>query len=380
MCYVIQSTISYWLPLNFTVILLTIERHPIKQWHRADSLHHPGERSTPPYLELTAFQACLDDGKWMPGYHEQYPYQSLLPLENLKTVTQNKRGKKPLYHFLSGFLLSGEAAEKPQDTAPKHLKGKVVSFPKSIKRKRRWCGPASKEADWDDWKCTSGWGLPCAVARSSELCRLCTQSSSPRQRRRVWRQKPDRRLERLRWTCEFFYDLGCPTCSCEGKATASSHKGVKKVSALRCSYRCSLYVLLWFWVWLYCYPHSSPVFDQALVGTPVVCQPSSSLPADELTYYMRLPWQGDHLPVAIFKIKIRFLKTSSSCHSWKLRPTATMQIRTCPVPESCQQRARNKPHPPLSAGLSGRRREAWKRTFKTFPRAYIFWCHFLLLS
>ena len=97
MCYLIQSSISHWLPLNFTVTLLTTERHPLKQWHRADSLHHPGERSTPPYLELTAFQACLDDGKWMPGYHEQYPCQSLLPLENLKTVTQNKRGKKSYF-------------------------------------------------------------------------------------------------------------------------------------------------------------------------------------------------------------------------------------------------------------------------------------------
>lgn len=42
-----------------------------------------------------------------------------------------------MFHFMSGFLLSGEAAEKPQDIAPKHLKGKVVSFPESIKRKRR---------------------------------------------------------------------------------------------------------------------------------------------------------------------------------------------------------------------------------------------------
>ena len=178
MCYLIQSSISHWLPLNFTVTLLTIERHPLKQWHRADSLHHPGERSTPPYLELTAFQACLDDGKWMPGYHEQYPCQSLLPLENLKTVTQNKRGKKPLYHFLPGFLLSGEAAEKPQDTAPKHLKGKVVSFPKSIKRKRRWCGPASKEADWDDWSAPAAEACP-ALRREAVSCAGCAHRAPP---------------------------------------------------------------------------------------------------------------------------------------------------------------------------------------------------------
>lgn len=151
------------------------------------------------------------------------------------------------------------------------------------------------------------------------------------------------------------------------------------MSALRCSYRCSLYVLLWFWVWLYCYPHSSPVFDQALVGTPVVCQPSSSLPADELTYYMRLPWQGDHLPVAIFKIKIRFLKTSSSCYSWKLRPTATMQISTRPVPESCQQRARNEPPLPVCWSF-WEEKGGMKGNFSTFPRAYTFWCYFPLLS
>ena len=137
---------------------------------------------------------------------------------------QNKGGKEPLFHFMSGFLLSGEAAEKPQDIAPKHLKGKVVSFPKSIKRKRRWWSPASKDADW-------GWLDVHQRLRSTLRCgekqRAVHTELLPRQRRRVWQQTSDHRLECLRWTFEFFYDLGCPTCSCEGKTTASSHKGVQ---------------------------------------------------------------------------------------------------------------------------------------------------------
>lgn len=149
----------------------------------------------------------------------------------------------------------------------------------------------------------------------------------------------------------------------------------------------NLYFLLWFWVWLYCYPHSSPVFDQVLVGTPVVYQTSSSLPADELIYYMMLPWQGDHLPAAIFKIKIRFLKTNSSCYSWKLRARATMQIRACPVPKSYQQWASHKFTLFLSAGffcfcffLRGEGGELFKWTFRVFPKEYIFFSFFLLLS
>jgi hypothetical protein len=46
---------------------------------------------------------------------------------------------------------------------------------------------------------------------------------------------------------------------------------------------------------------------------------------------MMLPWQGDHLPAAIFKIKIRFLNTSSSYYSQKLIAVTIMQIRACPV-------------------------------------------------
>lgn len=42
----------------------------------------------------------------MPGYHEQYPYQSLPHLENLKTTihthTQNKGEKEPLHYFKFG--------------------------------------------------------------------------------------------------------------------------------------------------------------------------------------------------------------------------------------------------------------------------------------
>lgn len=87
------------------------------------------------------------------------------------------------------------------------------------------------------------------------------------------------------------------------------------------------------------------------MGTPVVYQTSSSLPADELIYYMMLPWQDDHLPAAIFKIKIRFLKTSSYC---KLIAIATMQIRACPMPISYQQWARNKFHLFLSANFLGK--------------------------
>lgn len=274
---------------------------------------------------------------------------------------------------MPGLLLSGKVAEKPQDIAPKHLKGKVVLFSKSIKRKRRWCGPASRSSSLGATEVWQRLGSAPRVASSRELCGWCTQTEAACGNGSLSIAGVSETDTGVLW------QVGLPHLSCWGDHGEWS-RGTRQVSALRCSHRWSLHVLLWFWVWLYCYPHSSPVFDQALVGTPVVCQPSSSLPADELTYYMRLPWQGDHLPVAIFKIKIRFLKTSSSHYSWKLRPTATMQIRTCPVPQSYQQWAGDEPHPLLSAGLSGRRREILKGTFKTFPTAYTFWCHFLLLS
>lgn len=229
-----------------------------------------------------------------------------------------------------------------------------------------------KQPPGSHWSVTAAGVCP-TCGDSSELCGRCTQTGAAcgnrsQHRWRVW----DGHWRPLTG--------GAAPSVLLREDHGEWSRGARQVSTLRCSHRWSLHVLLWFWVWLYCYPHSSPVFDQALVGTPVVCQPSSSLPADELTYYMRLPWQGDHLPVAIFKIKIRFLKTSSSRYSWKLRPTATMQIRTCPVPQSYQQWAGDEPHSLLSAGLSGRRREILKGTFKTFPKAYTFWCHFLLLS
>lgn len=278
---------------------------------------------------------------------------------------QNKARKKPFYHFVPGFLLSGKVTEKPQDIAPKHWKGKAVLFSKSIRRKRRWRGPASRSSCLESLECDSGWGLPHAWRQQCAVWAVHTGRSG------VWEQESEHRWRVWGGHWRPLTGGAAPSVLLREDHSEWS-RGARQVSALRCSHRWSLHVLLWFWVWLYCYPHSSPVFDQALVGTPVVCQPSSSLPADELTYYMRLPWQGDHLPVAIFKIKIRFLKTSSSRYSWKLRPTATMQIRTCPVPQSYQQWAADEPHSLLSAGLSGRRREILKGTLKTFPKAYTF--------
>ena len=112
---------------------------------------------------------------------------------------------------MPGFLLSGKVAEKPQDIAPKHLKGKVVLFSESIKRKRRWRGPASR---------SSRLGATGVWQRLGSAPRVATAVScvggAHRQERRVgtgvWAS-----LACLRRTLASSDGWGCPICPASGR-------------------------------------------------------------------------------------------------------------------------------------------------------------------
>lgn len=127
--YCILACISSWPPLSCAATLDNKAAHLHSGVTRP--LHQPSERSAPSYLELTAFPACLNDGRWMPGYHEQYPYQSLPRLENLKTTTQTKQRRKgaivSLYVWISALR---RGSRKAAGYSPKTFKRKSGLLPR----------------------------------------------------------------------------------------------------------------------------------------------------------------------------------------------------------------------------------------------------------